>query len=269
MKHFWTVFFALLFVLPACGSETPDDDDDDDDDSSRDDDFGYNGITFGAELTVTPDATGLPTGLVSIDYVLHYWTDIHSGVSNCDQHIELSGTVMYGAGSAPGCSNCTGFISLDPSSAVDVSNPAAGPEHCDPAVLEYYNLDFGMLMVQPTGPKTYGDFLQMGIMAAETQAALGLDWSLDSEDDLTADGIEAELDELGFAFVQAGLVEVEGSTLGEATGLASVAESESPGSPWYGYWKIFKNPALNSHEGIDLIGDYRAQAFWEVIFVEP
>jgi hypothetical protein len=41
MRHLWPIFFALLFVLPACGSETPDDDDDsaaDDDDSSADDD---------------------------------------------------------------------------------------------------------------------------------------------------------------------------------------------------------------------------------------
>ena len=30
MKHLWAIFFALLFVLPACGTETPGGDDDDD-----------------------------------------------------------------------------------------------------------------------------------------------------------------------------------------------------------------------------------------------
>ena len=41
MKHLWTIFLALLFVLPACGTDTPDDDDDttvDDDDTTDDDD---------------------------------------------------------------------------------------------------------------------------------------------------------------------------------------------------------------------------------------
>ena len=41
MKHLWAIVFALLFVLPACGSETPGDDDDttaDDDDTTDDDD---------------------------------------------------------------------------------------------------------------------------------------------------------------------------------------------------------------------------------------
>ncbi len=194
-----------------------------------------------------------------------YWTDYQSQILQCNQTVRVTGHAEFSAlgGLVDGCNNCTGHIELDSASIVDVSDPATDADACDPAVLTAAASDFGqaMLTVAPDG---YGDFLTMGLIDVTALGTLGLD--LAAAGGYTADDMIATWTEYDLEFTHAGYVESNEGTLSADSGLDTVAGNAGGNSNWYGYWQLFKNPADNTHTGVDLDGAYGGQAVWVIQF---
>ena len=237
-----------------------DDDDDDDDDDDTAPEFDFDGLTFSFALTAISSGDEAE---VFIDYTFVYWVDIDNGVRNCEQHIQLDGTAEFFA-FINDCEACGGYVSFSPGSAVDVSNPAADPDHCDPGLLEDSNSDFGNAMTQPMTDTTWGDFLQMALMDVGTMDDVGYDASTGGGQ--TPGEIQDGLSEFGLSFTHAGLIEAVEGSLGDASGISGVAENAEPGSDWYFYWYLFVNEETNPNTGLVLDGDYGGQAFWVITF---
>ena len=153
---------------------------------------------------------------------------------------------------------------------MDVSNPAADPEHCDPAVLAANEVDYGIALVltEPNGG-FFGDFETMALMDDSIHAQLGIDWS--QQGGQAAADLENEYAEYGLDYSATGLVQDNAGTLANESGLTGVAVPSGAGSNWYGYWRIFRNPKENPHEstdanGYELSGDYGMGSMWIITF---
>ena len=236
------------------------DDDDvvgDDDDFVDDDDvavdFDFDGLSFSASLEVNGSSA-------EIDYVFTYWEDIQAGIKNCDQHMELDGDYDWGL-APPGCSDCTSVLEFDAGSAVDISNPAADPDHCDPGLLDAAGANFGVAMT--TMPSDgYGDFLVVGQVDAGTMQEEYL--SADGAGDQDASEIQSGLDDYGLAYTHSGLTQAYSGSLAEASGISAVAAEN--GTDWYFYFYWFVNPSTNPNEGPEMDGEYGGQAHWIITF---
>jgi len=263
---------ALTFEgVLTVGSDAGDDDDssagDDDDSSAGDDDDSSAGDD-------DDSAGGNANNNATMQYTFEYWAEYSSStqVLNCIQVIEVDAEIVYGAGAvADGtCNNCTGLLTVDPTTAVDVSNPAADPEHCDPAVLAAEGVDYGIgLTLTKSNGGFYGDFETMGLMDDSIHSALGIDWSQNGGQ--SAADLEEGFAKNGLDYVGSGLVQDNAGTLANASGLTGVAVAAGAGSNWYGYWRIIRNPADNPHEstsdnGYTLSGDYGLGAMWVITF---
>jgi len=251
------------------GSGIGDDDDDDtvggDDDTAGDDDtssgFSFTGLTFALEMTATPGSTGAAG--VAATYKFSYWADYQNQVIECHQSIDIEGSAVYGAGIVSGCTNCTGSITFDASTATDTS--ASQPEDpCDVAELDAIQANFGSLMLTSITNGGYGDFLSIGLVDATTMGALGLDLAVAGG--YTSAEIDTALADYGFVFTHAGYVDNQTGSLSDTSGLSAVASNAGSGSSWYGYWQIFTNPSTNTFVGADLSGLYGAQAVWVITF---
>ena len=182
--------FASLAALMTvtCGDDPPpgDDDDsgaDDDDSGADDDDSGDPG----------PEPCSL-----QIDYVVQYFVDIQSNQLACEQHLAATGEVVHGFGSAAGCPNCSASFTIDPTTWQDVSDPAADPDHCDPAALEAQGLGLGDDLMSGAG-----DFGQGAFLSASVHAALGSDYAVGggmTEADISANYADADLAYAGLIF---------------------------------------------------------------------
>ncbi len=235
-----------------------DDDDlvEDDDDLVDDDDdvdFTFTGLSFSATLEVNGSSA-------EIEYVFSYWEDMAAGIKACDQHVQLDGD--YGWGLAPpGCSDCTSVLEFDEGSAVDVSNPAADPDHCDPAVLDAAGANFGeALTTMPSDG--YGDFLVLGVIDEGTMESGGL--TADVSGDLDADEIQTGLDDYALVYTHSGLTEAYPDSLGDASGISAVADEN--GADFFFYFYFFINPDTNPNDGAEMDGEYGAQAHWIINF---
>jgi hypothetical protein len=243
---------------------TGDDDDsagDDDDSAGDDDDSG---------------PAGNANNNATVQYQINYWAEYSAStqVLNCRQVVEADAEIVYGVGAVgTTCNNCTGLLTVDPSTAVDVSNPAADPEHCDPAVLAAEGADYGIgLMLTKANGGFYGDFQTMGLVDDSVHETLGIDWSQNPDNDQTASGIEDYFaDPYGLDYVATGLVQDNEGTLANDSGLTGVAVPAGAGSNWYGYWRLFRNPKENpwestSDNGYTLSGVYGLDAMWVITF---
>jgi hypothetical protein len=174
------------------------------------------------------------------------------------QVVEAEGEAVFGLGSVEDgtCANCTGVIYFDPASLVDVSDPGTDPDHCDPSILDEYQVNYGLGMTEEAG-----DFMSLGLIDAAAMATLGL--SADVYGVQTSEQLEAELASGGFDFVQAGLVNAVPETISAQAGLDWVANPAEAGSLWYFFWYVYRDPVTNPYEGSDLVGDYYVAAFWQ------
>ncbi len=198
----------------------------------------------------------------------------------CNQRVEVDGTAEFGFGLVPACSNCTGIMEFDSSSAVDVSNPAMTADDCDPVFLVDNNISMGLAMLNAFGStpgywptdtdtRNWGDFLSIATMDENTQQVLGWDGSATGTVDLTASGnADWAMTGYGADFTHVGLVNgAEGSgTFASESGIEGVANSAGPGSDYYFYFVIVKDPAANTHEGMDMLGPYIGFARFVITF---
>gem|GEM_PF-1510599 len=236
-------------------SATGDDDDAaDDDDSAGDDD----------DAADDDDSAQPPEGYsVVANFSFTYWRDIQNQIEECEQVIQIEGTADFGFGVMQGeCNNCTGRLTFDPTTGVDISDPANG--ECDVAVLDANGANFGALLLSPTSDEAYGDFLDLALIDAATHTQLGTDWAVNTG--LDAAGIQEGLDQFALTYTHTGFTNNVEGTLGNGSGLEGVANNAGGNSTWFAYWQLFKNPEINPHEGIDMNGDYGGSAFFLINF---
>ena len=271
-------FSVSMTVVPPDAAR--DDDDDsaaDDDDSAGDDDdsAGDDDDSAGDDDDVADDDDAVDPEAyeVTADFTFVYWEDMEAGVGLCDQHIQIEGEAIFGFGSVDdgSCNNCTGRITFDPATATDVSNPAADPDHCDPAELQAATWDFGMLLLQEAGTETssgtaWGDFLDLAMMDAASMEGLGLDAAVSGGS--TAPELQADLADYGLVLSQLALTNNVAGSLGADSGLDGVANNAGGASTWYFYYYLFRNPEQNPHEGTDMVGEYGGQGFWVITFAQ-
>jgi len=273
-------FSLEMEVLPpeATGddddSSARDDDDsaaDDDDSAADDDDSAADDDDSAADDDDDDDVVQPEESEVSAVFTFRYWEDMEAGVTLCDQLVAIEGLATFGYGALDdgSCNNCTGLILFDPDTAVDISNPAADPDHCDPAWLEATGWDFGMLLLQSPGTETsagtaFGDYLELALIDAGSMAALGLDAAAGGGSD--ADALQEMLAEYGLVLSQLALTNNIDGSLGAASGLDAVANNAGGTSSWFFYFYLFRNPEENPHEGMDMVGTYGGQALWVITF---
>ena len=70
----------------------------------------------------------------------------------------------------------------------------------------------------------------------------------------------------GMDLTHVGYIAALPGTVADASGLTGVAATAGPGSDYYFYFSIAKDPAVNSHPGLDMQGDYVAAALWIINF---
>lgn len=231
---------------------TPVGDDDDDDDSVMG--FAFDGIQ--AEIT-GGDLTG--------EFYTVYYQDASNSVPLCIQRIELEAGVYYGPGQAADCELCTAYIQVDSSSVVDVSDPSTNPDECDSSFLAAEQADFGMAMFMTPANGGFGDFLELGLIAADDWDASGYTLlEFDDGTSLTYEELIA-LDGMDAYDVSAAIVALSGEgSLGQAvTGFTDFAIPESSGSEWIGAGWILRDPSINSFTGTNpMNGPYTLRLAW-------
>ena len=268
-----------------------DGDDDDDDDG----DFVVEGFTFEVQLTVTVsgddddsasgdddsasgDDDDSATGdddddddggnyVVSVDYVMEYFSDFDNNVTQCLQILRGTGVANFNSGgsAAPGCTNCTGYINFDPATFEDVSDFANNPQFCDPAALDALGKNAGAALVAPLSDTALGDFLQMGLIDTGSLDFLDLSVTLDGSQ-TAADLIEVWEANAGVS-THVGLVEAVEGSLGANMSLASEIHGGT-GDAWYGWWSLARDPKINQYEGIEMDGFYFGYSFWKFQYTQ-
>jgi hypothetical protein len=241
-------------------------------------------MTFGLELNVV-QASGTNYGLggtyTFIYYVHHDPTDLTSQEEYCREVIEFEAVAQFGPNVVPGCNNCNGLISLDETLVNNVTNPAIDPTHCDPAWLTADDdgdgdpdYSYGWRFVTSQANGGGGDFLNLGLIDYSTFDDLNLFADLPSVDPLTGNTVPPQNDAAALSAPWQGMdvthfayVNGQPGTFAEDSGLSGVAGTAGPGSDYRFYFTIAKNPAVNSHSGTDMVGEYVGGAAWIITFV--
>lgn len=268
---------ALALLLSGCstrggrgGSSGDDDDDttpaDDDDDTTPidpgddddttpvgdDDDTTPVGDddTAGAEVLgfafdgINADITG---GDLTGQFITVYYQDAANSVPLCYQTIEFEAAIFYGPGQAAGCDLCTSYIEVDGASVADISD-TSDPDQCDPSFLDSAQANFGQAMFMTAVEGGFGDFLQLGLISAETWDSSGYavlefdDGTSLTYSELTGmEGMEAY-------DVSAAIVANSGEgSLGMAVSeFTDFAIPESSGSSWIGAGWVIRDPSINA-----------------------
>lgn len=261
-----------------------DDDDFDDDDFSDDDDFDSDGLTFSFDLVATPNAGGGDDDsadddgkrlsyAVTTEFTITHWVDIQNGIQNCDQHVTLEGEAWFmlgivdSFGDVGTCENCTGFVTYDPTTRTDISDPSVDPDHCELANLQAVGMDYGTRMLSPADPNAtpvnYGDFLTAAFWDYETHQVLGTDLSVNSETDRTAEGSRAEWEQFNLTYTHTGFAHAHPQSLAGSAGLDSINRAPHTGSDYLAAWEVFLDPATNEHDpaaNADMQGAYGGSA---------
>jgi hypothetical protein len=258
--------------------------DDDDDDFFDDDDFDINGLTFAFELVATTqdlgddddsandEARGSSYRLTT-EFTITYWLDISNGIPNCEQHITIQGEAWFddgivdSLGDQGSCENCTGFIEYDPTTRLDISNPALNPDHCAPDDLQSAGADYGTRMLSiadaDATPPNHGDFLTTATWDFQTHLALGTDVTVTTEQDRTAEGLATEWAQFSLVYSHTGFVHAHATSLAGSAGLEFITRSPHTGSDYLASWEIFLDPKENQHDptvNADMQGTYGASA---------
>ena len=82
--------------------------------------------------------------------------------------------------------------------------------------------------------------------------------------DSTSVGLESEYAGYGLDFVHGGFIEATPNSLASVAGLNVVNNPEAPASDFLGAWVIFRDPEVNPYSGVELEGEYGAQALFLV-----
>lgn len=262
-----------------------DDDATDDDDAATDDDdaapveLPYSVMAFQLELNVV-QASGTNYGLGGTYKFIYYESyDQANQVEYCREVIEFEAVAQFGPNVVAGCNNCTGQISLDETLVDHVSNPAIDPAHCDPSWLNadddgngFPDYSFGWRFVTSQANGGDGDFLNLGLIDYSTFASLGLFADLPSVDQFGVttppqnDASALAAPWQGMDVTHFGYVNAQPGTFSETSGLSTVAGTAGAGSNYRFYFTIAKNPAVNSHNGTDMVGEYVGGAAWIINF---
>ncbi|MBN95320.1 MAG: hypothetical protein CL928_14845 [Deltaproteobacteria bacterium] len=222
---------------------------------------------------------------VTAEYTFSYYglvdgipTDLY-----CDQRIDATGEAVFGPDLVPdaGCNNCTGYITMDPTTVNDVSDPGSNPTDCDPLELndlgfqlldpqggepvDVFNSSFGMHVLTPLAEGGVGDFLSMALVDADAMHTLGLYLAQGvgaSPPGFSAADMQATLDVDGLELSHAGYVDNVTGSYADHTGLNEMAASAGGSSTWLGFWQISRDPAENTHDAADMNGVYGGQMIW-------
>jgi hypothetical protein len=266
-------FLMLLLLLSACApTQRSNDDDDandddavnDDDDASNDDDAvddddasgpsGDTHLTFEMEFDVVG---GDLDGVLSISFA------DNAGDLTCRQRLLFDGSVAFGAGLITDCPGCTGVLTIDPESVLDLTNPAVDSEDCDPAWIVSSQLNYGVGMLTPRDQDGFGDLLSIGLIDIERFAGLGL--FVDQAQEYDAPALISAFQDGGTAIAQIGYLADEVGSVTNGTGFGAVAEGAGPGGDaWLAAWQIYRNPAVNPYTGLDMEGQYLGRMLWNV-----
>ena len=269
----------ILLLLAACEGpqRNPDDDTTDDDDTADDDDVvddddgaddddavddddatGPSGdvvLAFAFELEVED---GDSSGVLRVDFV-----DPAAGELVCRQRLQFAGTASFGPGLVDGCAACTGVLSIDPDSVLDLTNPAVDAEDCDPNWILGSQLNYGGGMLTPRADGGFGDLLTIGLIDLDRFEALDL--FVDRAGEYDAAALRAVFDAAGTSIAQIGYLQDVAGSVAAGTGIAAVAETAGPGGDdWLAAWQIYRSPAVNSYDGLDLRGAYLGRMLWNV-----
>ncbi|GEM_PF-2728411 len=259
---------ALLSACPVGDGEPVSDDDDagDDDTYFNDPSCSFDEVTMTVDYEVTTVTEGDDVRhLVTGSYGFHYWEDIRAGVPLCDQSMAFEGEAWFGEGSlmgrvgAPDCERCTGFLSLDAASIVDTTDPVGDPDDCDAADLEVAVNDWGMLLTTPVSATTHGDFLQMALLDAATQAAHDVKLRID-EDSTGAPALTEKWAEAGLVYTHAGYVHAYQGSLAITACTFLLSATPEPDSAYLSAWEITRPPEEIRADSPD--GAYSGIAFF-------
>ena len=236
---------------------TGDDDDatgDDDDATGDDDDDGalnINQQSFTGEMTVNGSS-------VSALFFFNYWQDMGSGLLECIQTVQVSGTASVGTGVVgSGCSGCNALLTFDESTAVDISNPSIDPDACDPATLTAAGADLGTFLLTSQANGGGEDFLQIALVHETLASAAGVS-DISSSTSLADQVADSSAEGLELTHVGGILNDSNGYMVG--AGLASIALSL--GNDYLIFWIVEKSPAVNPYAGTGLDGDYMLSAIY-------
>ena len=272
----WLRLLLLVGLWSVLGCDEPPDGDgdvevDDDDDESDDDEGCYplSLIEFGGALSVRlsegdddDSAELVVEGVVEGHYTLKYRVSPGEWGLFCDQRFGFEGRVKFASGVLdPGCSSCVGFIQLDPSTLMDITNSDEQIDDCSAYHLNLIgNRDFGPLLLSDQG---VNGLTEMPLLDVETALALGFDPIDRDEDDQLAERRNALL-EGGFELTHIGFVLYEDTIFGpEVFDLESAGGNAPDGSAGLGaFWTLHKDPETNPTAGPLLDGEYELGSFW-------
>ena len=120
------------------------------------------------------------------------------------------------------------------------------------------------MLLTPISDGGYGDFLNLALMDAPT--GIGLERPVTTGGEAFGT-LSQSLQDFQLELIHIGYTELLINSLGDSSGLETVAAPSGVGSLWYAYWKIFRDPTTNPHQGpITLGGDYAGEALFFINF---
>ena len=240
------------------------------------DPFGTGGGGFGGTEEPTPEEEPLPEferdgmtvdftmdvdgGDVDVEYRIAYWVDLERDVLNCEQRFTVSGNTS----TAPtGCPDCSTHIVHQSNTATDVSEPLQRGSDCDPALLTAAQINMGQDLLSPVSQQGLADLLELAWVSAESHELAG--GSLDAQGDFNFALMEQVAASTGQVYAGVILISEEGG-LSQGIGLPDVSGDVGGGSGWSPFFFLLRDPAVNDHEGPNLLGRYEAQGVFSVGF---
>jgi len=184
----------------------------------------------------------------------------------CNQLISVEGVATFGSAASTGCSDCTGKIDFDASTAVDISPSAPAGQGCDVAVLDAAGRNMGQALLLSQANGGWGDFLSIGLIDATTMGNEGLD--LLAGGGATAADLDVGLADQGRVFTHAGYSDMQTGNLADLASIDITFAPAGSGSSWHGAWQISTDPSQNTYVGPDLNGQYSVAGIWLITF-EP
>lgn len=254
--------FPLLLLAPilACNPEPADDDATaDDDDSAAPTVRTAEGVLIdGAEIEVS---AGTVSGTLFVRYSAR-----DTGDPLCTQRIAFDGVASGGPGVAPGCTNCGGYIAIDPLTVLDVSDPSAQVDDCAPGFLGGEDSDLGLKLLRPVASGGYGDLLEWGLIDPATWQDTEFPvLTYDDGTSLTYDYLRGLATLAPFELMGALCADAsEGTLASQIDDFDTFARREAPGSSWLGLGWLQRDPLLNAHPSFHpLDGHYTARFGWQ------
>ena len=233
----------------------PSDDDDDssagDDDSSGDDDDSGGTDPGGDSLGVA----------VQFLHVLSYWWS--DGPLFCTQTMASDGRAWFAPnilgtlGVATSCPQLSGYLVVEPGTVLDISKETLDDRPCSEQFLDAKYINYGVRLLTRADPNalppTYGDFLTMAFMDAQSQSQLGLQL-VHADEATTAEGLHAEAQKAGLVYIGAGFLDPAPNSLASSGSLKEVTSQAGDDCPWLAGWSLVIDPTENEFDPTGSIG---------------